>query len=61
MWSSYSIKTYVVKGKGLVTTENKVNLMAGVSGTIAEEEAVEGKEVKEGDILFTLNPVDSNL
>ena len=61
MWSSYSIKTYVVKGQGLVTTENKANIMAGMSGTIKDVNVEEGKDVKEGDVLFTLNPADSNL
>jgi len=61
VWADKSVKTYVVRGQGLVTTENKANVMASISGTVTDINAEEGKEVKEGDVLFALNPVDSNL
>lgn len=61
VWSDKSIKTYVVKGQGIVTTENKANIMASMSGVIKEVNVEEGKEVKAGDVLFALNPTDPNL
>ena len=61
IWASKSVKTYVVKGQGIVTTENKAHVMAKVSGEIKEVFVEEGKEVKEGDVLVTLNAVEANL
>lgn len=61
VWSDTSIKTYVVKAQGLVTTENKTNIMTNITGAISSVNALEGKEVKVGDLLFTINPSDSNL
>lgn len=61
VWSDKSIKTYVVKGQGMVTTQNKANIMASLSGAIKEVNVEEGKEVKAGDVLLTLNPADPNL
>jgi multidrug resistance efflux pump len=61
VWANKSTKTYIVKGQGIVTTENKSQIMAAVSGAVVEVNALEGKEVKAGDVLFTLNPVESNL
>ena len=60
-WSTKSVKTYVVKGQGLVTTETKSNIMAKVSGEISEVFIEEGKEVNEGDTLISLKPVESKL
>lgn len=60
-WSIKSVKTYVVKGQGLVTTEKKSNIMAKVSGEINEVFIEEGKDVNEGDTLVSLKPVDSKL
>lgn len=61
VWANKSTKTYIVKGQGLVTTENKSQIMAAVSGAIVEVNTLEGKEVKAGDVLLTLNPVEANL
>lgn len=61
VWADKSVKTYVVKGQGIVTTEKKAQIMAFVSGAIKDVNIEEGKEVKEGDVLLTLNPVDANL
>ncbi|WP_291569674.1 HlyD family secretion protein [Clostridium sp. UBA4548] len=54
-WSTKSVKTFIVKGQGIVTSENKHNLMAKVSGEIKEIHIEEGKEVKEGDVLLVFN------
>jgi multidrug resistance efflux pump len=61
VWANKSTKTYIVKGQGIVTTENKSQIMAAVSGAIVEVNTIEGKEVKAGDVLLTLNPVEANL
>jgi multidrug resistance efflux pump len=61
VWANKSTKTYIVKGQGIVTTENKSQIMAAVSGSVVEVNALEGKEVKAGDVLLTLNPVEANL
>ena len=61
VWANKSTKTYMVKGQGIVTTENKSQIMAAVSGAVVNVNALEGKEVKAGDVLFTLNPVEPNL
>lgn len=61
VWSMKSVKTYVIKGQGLVTTEKKSNIMAKVSGEISDVFVQEGFEVKEGDVLITLTPIDSKL
>jgi multidrug resistance efflux pump len=60
-WSIKSVKTYVVKGQGLITTESKLNVMSKVSGEISEVFIEEGKQVNEGDTLVTLKPVESNI
>ena len=51
-WSMYSIKTYVVKGQGIVTTNNKQNIMSPVSGAIEEIHVSEGKNVKKGIYFY---------
>jgi len=55
IWSTKSIKTYIVTGNGIVTTENKSNITAKVSGEVKEVYIQEGKEVKAGDILIVFN------
>lgn len=55
VWSTKSVKTFIVKGQGLVTTETKTNIMAKVSGEIKEVYMEEGKEVKEGELLLVFN------
>lgn len=52
IWSSKAVKTFVVKGQGIVTSENKTNVMAKISGEIKEVYVEEGKEVKEGEVLL---------
>ncbi|UZW15571.1 HlyD family efflux transporter periplasmic adaptor subunit [Clostridium pasteurianum] len=61
IWADRSIKTYVVKGQGVVTTENKVNVMSNISAAIQDVYVTEGKDVKEGDVLLTLRPEETNL
>lgn len=61
IWSDKSIKTYVVKGQGMVTTENKANVMAKVSGEVKTVNMSEGMDVKAGDVLLTINSTDADL
>ncbi|MGH0951290.1 HlyD family secretion protein [Bacillus mycoides] len=60
-WSMYSAKTYVVKGQGIVTTQNKQHIMSPVSGAVEEIHVEEGKKVNKGDLLLSLKPTQSNL
>jgi multidrug resistance efflux pump len=55
VWSTKSVKTYIVKGQGIVATEKKNNIMAKISGEVKEVYIEEGKEVKEGDVLLVFN------
>lgn len=59
VWSTKSVKTYVVKGQGLITTNDKFNIMSKVSGEIKEVYIEEGKEVKQGDVLLVMNAPDA--
>lgn len=60
-WSCYSVKTFVVKGQGVVSRENKSNVMAKVSGEIKEVHVKEGQEVKAGDVLLVFNSTEPSL
>lgn len=61
IWANKSVKTYVVKGQGLVVSENKSHIMTKTSGEIKDVFISEGSEVKEGDVLFTTNGIESEL
>lgn len=61
VWANNSVKTYVVKGQGLVTTDNKSYIMTKTSGEIKEVFIEEGSEVKVGDVLFTMNSMEIDL
>lgn len=61
IWTNKSVKTYMVKGQGLVVSENKSHIMTKTSGEIKEVFITEGNEVKEGDILFTTNGLESDI
>lgn len=61
IWADKSVKTYVVKGQGMVTTENKANVMAKVSGEVKDVKVTEGMDVKAGDVLLTIGSSDTDL
>lgn len=61
VWSTKSVKTYIIKGQGIVTTDTKSNVMTKMSGEITDVFIEEGKDVNEGDTLISLNPLESNL
>lgn len=61
IWANKSVKTYMVKGQGLVVSENKFHIMTKGSGEIKDIFIKEGSEVKEGDVLFTTNELESEL
>ncbi|GAA0110591.1 MAG: hypothetical protein KHZ99_18695 [Clostridium sp.] len=50
IWANKSVKTYMVKGQGLVVSENKLYIMTKTSG-----------EIKEGDVLFTTDGLETDL
>lgn len=61
VWADKSVKTYMVKGQGVVVSDNKSHIMTKSSGEIKEVFIEEGKEVKEGDVLFTTNSIETDL
>ncbi|MBU3229168.1 HlyD family secretion protein [Clostridium algidicarnis] len=61
VWANNFVKTYMVKGQGLVISENKSHIMTKSSGEINEVFIEEGTEVSEGDILFTTNSLAADV
>ena len=61
IWANKSVKTYIVKGQGIVVTENKSHIMTKGSGEVTEVFIEEGSEVKVGDILFTTSGLEADL
>ena len=56
-----SVKTYIVKGQGMVVSENKSHIMTKSSGEITEVFVEEGKEVKAGEKLFSTSELETSL
>lgn len=61
VWANKNVKTFVVKGQGLVTSQDKTHIMVKAPGEIKEVFVEEGKEVKAGDVLFTSNSTETDL
>lgn len=61
IWANKSVKTYMVKGQGLVVSENKSHIMTKGYGEVKDIFISEGTEIKEGDVLFTTNELESEL
>lgn len=61
IWANNSVKTYMVKGQGIVVTENKSYIMTKDSGEITEVFIEEGSEVKVGDVLFATSGLEADL
>lgn len=61
VWANKSVKTYMVKGQGIVVSDNKSHIMTKTSGEIKEVFVEEGKEVKVGDVLFTTDGIEVDL
>lgn len=61
VWSCLSVKTYVVKATGLVTSETKSNVMNSVAGEIKTIEVTEGQTVAQGDIIVKLDTFQTDL
>lgn len=61
IWSSSSIKTFIVRGQGLISYENKTNIMIKTSTEIKEINIQEGQVVKAGDVLVIFNAPDPSL
>jgi multidrug efflux pump subunit AcrA (membrane-fusion protein) len=60
-WAGFSTKTYVVKASGIVASENKINIMNKVSGSIDKINVVEGDTVAKGDVLVEMNSFQTEL
>lgn len=52
VWTNKSIKTYIVKGQGIVTTENKSQIMAALSGAIVEVNTLEDKKGEKVNLIL---------
>lgn len=61
IWANKSVKTYMVKGQGLVVSDKKSHIMTKGAGEIKEVFIEEGSKVKVGDKLFTTNELETNL
>ena len=58
IWSTNSVKTFIVKGQGIVSNKEKNIIMAKVSGEVNKVFIEEGKQVKKGDLLLKINAPD---
>ena len=54
-------KTFIVKGQGLVQSENKQYIMSAVSGEIISTSIKEGQHVNQGDTIAVIKSLDLNL
>lgn len=61
IWANKNVKTFIIKGQGVVVSEKKSYVMAKVPGEIKEVFIEEGKEVNVGDVLFTTNGIDADI
>ena len=61
IWANKNVKTFIIKGQGIVASEKKSYVMAKAPGEIKEVFIEEGKEVKAGDVLFTTNGIEAEL
>lgn len=61
IWANNSVKTYVVKGQGIVVSENTSHIMTKTSGEIREVFVQEGTVVKKGDKLFSTSELETSL
>ncbi|MCL1905362.1 MAG: HlyD family efflux transporter periplasmic adaptor subunit, partial [Methanomassiliicoccaceae archaeon] len=61
IWSAVTIKTEQVQVAGIITSEGKQTLSAGVSGTIYNINYYEGDAVSVGDVIAEFDKTDVNL
>lgn len=61
IWGTNATKTYIVKGQGVVESNNKNYVMPEYSGKIINIYITPGKYVNEGDLLFEIKSLDLNL
>lgn len=61
IWANKNVKTFIIKGHGIVASEKKSYVMAKAPGEIKEVFIEEVKEVKAGDVLFTTNGIEAEL
>jgi multidrug resistance efflux pump len=61
IWSIFTPKVYIIKGSGVIESENKNYIMSGYSGEIREINIRNGDYVEKGDMLFSVKSTDLNL
>ena len=54
-------KTFIVKGQGLVSSDNKQYIMSAVNGEIISTDIKEGQQIKQGDVIAVIKSPDINL
>lgn len=60
-WSTQAYKTYIVRGEGIVVSDNKNYIMSEYTGEIIEMNFTEGDYVEEGDVLFEIKSTDLDI
>ena len=58
IWSLITPKIYIVKGSGVIESENKNYIMSSYSGEISEINIENGDYVRKDDLLFTVKSTD---
>jgi len=61
IWSLITPKVYIVKGSGVIESENKNYVMSGYSGEISDMKVRNGDYVQAGELLFAVKSTDLNL
>lgn len=61
VWSLITPKVYIIKGSGIIESENKNYIMSGYSGEIREMNIQNGDYVEKDDLLFAVKSTDFNL
>jgi|GEM_PF-3770213 len=57
VFAAFSVKTYVVRGTGIVVSEERANIMNRVPGSISNIYVSEGAFVSAGDVLMELDDI----
>jgi multidrug resistance efflux pump len=61
IWSLVTPKVSIIKGSGVIESENKNYIMSSYSGEIYEMKVQNGDYVEKGDLLFLVKSTDLNL
>jgi len=61
IWSHVTPRVYIVRGSGVVMSENRAYIMSAFSGDLSSIYVRNGDFVEEGDFLFAINSPDFDL